>query len=584
MKKISKLLFLAIVALGVSFTACNNDNLPDGPDAKEGNTHVSVTLRLASNGSRAAHENNDQDFNFIGDWAGNDVYSSVTVYLVDGSSVTKRKFNVGTANGEYTQDGTILKPNAGSAIKTTAGIKTVYVVVNETAQVTAALNKTSVHEFEQAYKEVALLLTKESSEADDVTLASKIATVDGGKDAIVMTSVNAASIDVKANVSEDQTLSATAGSNDHALNSVTLEVERAAARALVTIEKTEFIIPDPNPNGASNLGTLKDITWALAQGEQSLFVQRKKDNPWEWATPNWDFVPGDGTAQYYSQAGDKYDYSGLFKTDDDARNHNGVVIPTKGAYTNSAEDVGAHSVLKGEFILPNTHLYATAPTIGDTNSSYQGGYKKGNTAYVLVRATFVPEATAFADGGTYTEGENFYVAEGKFFKSSQAAYDATGSTEITKYENGKVLYFAWVNPDNATQGNWYNSPVLRNNIYHIHITGFKNLGTNWNPLFPEDPKDYELVPNEDFDPNEPIGPDNEPFIPKDPSVDPKNPDPKPQPEPVVPADPDEDPILPEEPKNPIDPEDPLTTSETWMSVDVKVLPWKVHSYQVDLGI
>ena len=30
--------------------------------------------------------------------------------------------------------------------------------------------------------------------------------------------------------------------------------------------------------------------------------------------------------------------------------------------------------------------------------------------------------------------------------------------------------------------------------------------------------------------------------------------------------------------------DPLTTSETWMSVDVKVLPWKLHSYSVSPGI
>ncbi|NLD22965.1 MAG: hypothetical protein GX670_01875, partial [Bacteroidales bacterium] len=56
--------------------------------------------------------------------------------------------------------------------------------------------------------------------------------------------------------------------------------------------------------------------------------------------------------------------------------------------------------------------------------------------------------------------------------------------------------------------------------------------------------------------------------------DPNNPAPRPEPE-----DPDV-----EEPENPIDPEDPLTTDETYMSVDVTILPWLVHSYQVDLGI
>ena len=131
------------------------------------------------------------------------------------------------------------------------------------------------------------------------------------------------------------------------------------------------------------------------------------------------------------------------------------------------------------------------------------------------------------------------------------------------------MYYAWLNPDEKPD--WYNSPVLRNNIYHIHITGFKNLGTNWNPLFPEDPT-RELE-----DPTKPYDPVENPYKPKE------NPDPKPTPDPNGPQDPT-DPETPEEPKTPIDPEDPLTTPITYMSVDVTVLQWLVHSYNVDLGI
>ena len=209
--------------------------------------------------------------------------------------------------------------------------------------------------------------------------------------------------------------------------------------------------------------------------------------------------------------------------------------------------------LRGKFILPTTHEYAK----GDASN-----YKKGNTAYVLVRAKFTP--SAFADGTTYSAGDDFYLgANGKFFGTAKNAVDpekggVVGQT-AAKYVGGKVLYYAWVNPDEVPQ--WYNSPVIRNNIYHIHITGFKNLGTNWNPLFPEDPDNPTLVE----DPDNPSGPKI-----------PSNPDPKP----TKPTDPTD----PSEPENPIDPEDPLTTPETWMSVDVKVLPWKVHSYGVDLGI
>jgi len=115
------------------------------------------------------------------------------------------------------------------------------------------------------------------------------------------------------------------------------------------------------------------------------------------------------------------------------------------------------------------------------------------------------------------------------------------------------LYYAWANPDVVPD--WYNSPVIRNNVYHIHITGFKNLGTNWNPLFPEDPNGTTIT----------------------------NPDPKPIVTIPDPSDP-ENPIVIPEPENPINPKDPLTTLETWMSVDVTVLPWQLHSYNVELGI
>jgi hypothetical protein len=211
--------------------------------------------------------------------------------------------------------------------------------------------------------------------------------------------------------------------------------------------------------------------------------------------------------------------------------------------------------LDGKFILPNTHVYAPAPAAG---SEYTGGYRKGNTAYVLIRAKFTPEDAAYADQDTPNPDGTFYVgSDGKFYTSAQNAYDA-GNTEMSKYVEGKVLYYAWLNPDQIPY--WYNSPALRNNIYHIHITGFKTLGTNWNPLYPEDP-DAEGV----YDPENP-----------------NNPDPRPVPDEVT--TPEGGTITPGTPDSPIKPEDPLTLPETWMSVDVTVLPWLVHSYSVDLGL
>ena len=83
------------------------------------------------------------------------------------------------------------------------------------------------------------------------------------------------------------------------------------------------------------------------------------------------------------------------------------------------------------------------------------------------------------------------------------------------------------------------APAYRNNIYHISVTGFKSLGINWNPLYPEDP-------------------DN----PKD------NPDPKPK----------------GEPEPPYVPGDFNTPKETYLSVEINVIPWNVHSYEIQLTL
>ena len=69
----------------------------------------------------------------------------------------------------------------------------------------------------------------------------------------------------------------------------------------------------------------------------------------------------------------------------------------------------------------------------------------------------------------------------------------------------------------------------------------KRLSYNWNPLFPEDPN----------------------------TANPQNPDPKPG---------------PEEPEIPIDPVDPLTPEQTNMSVEVNVLQWTTHSYDIEFLI
>ena len=558
MKKLSKLFLMGLVTLGLGFTACNNDDI-DVPDQEKGNTHVSVALKL---GSGATNRGLPNDYNKVGEWAGKDKIEDITIYVSDMSSgsVVTHNFVVGE---DYEVDGNQLKPLESAAIKTTAGPKKVFVVVNATEdaldQIAAA--GTGANAFEAAYAAV-LKLKNSGTKHDPVeTSASKIAKVDAGDDVIMMTNVEPQEINVEPNVDKDATL---AGANR-----VNMEVERAVARVMVTTAATSYNVF--SADGETKIGEISNITWVLAQGENSLFIQRKDD----WATPNYGWVP-ETNAEYWDAtdgAYTKYDYSGLFENYDTDTQFGGTEVPTLGDYAAAnAGSIGESSVLDGKFVLPTTHEIET----GDAS-----GFKKGNTVYAMIRAKFTPGA--FADGGTYNEGDDFYLgANGKFYKTASAAYDPAGNgvtQKVTKYVGGKVIYYAWVNPDKIPE--WYNSPVLRNNIYHIHITGFKTIGTNWNPLFPEDPDNPTLIPNPKFDPEKPEGPDN-------PSKIPSNPDPKPEvkvtvPNPEDPEGPDID-VPVEEPENPIDPTDPLTTPETWMSVDVTVLPWLVHSYQVDLGI
>jgi len=597
MKRLSKLFLMGVIALGLGFTSCNNDDIGVEEQAK-GNTHVSVTLKLGKGLATRALPN---DYNEVGEWAGKDKINTVTIYVSDMSTVTAYNFAVGT---DYEIVGDLLKPLAPAAIRTTAGLKKVYVLVNATPQALALLAPaTSAGVFEAAYANV-LALANSGTEATVSTSASKIAVVDTDDDVIMMTNVEPQTINVAPNIDEDGTLGGA--------NRVNMQVERAVARVMVTTAKTSYNVP--SADGSTVIGSIADITWVLAQGENSLFIQRKTD----WATPNWGYIPTTD-AMYWDEAGDKYDYSGLFENYVPATKFGGTTVPTIADYS-TPELIGDQSILDGKFVLPTTHAVAA----GEASS-----FKKGNTVYAMIRAKFTPGK--FADGGTPATDGTFYLgADGKFYTTANAALDPTGTKvyqKVTKYEKGKVIYYAWANPDVIPA--WYNSPVLRNNIYHIHITGFKTIGTNWNPLYPEDPNDpnrVPYIPNEDydpytpwtpgtnepylpngnFDPEKPVGPDNIPYLPN-PGYDPNqptvpgdnspvspnpdytpgtNPDPKPFPEFTPNPDPENPgtPITPEEPENPIDPKDPLTTPETWMSVDVTVLPWLIHSYDVELGI
>lgn len=282
-------------------------------------------------------------------------------------------------------------------------------------------------------------------------------------------------------------------------NRISVQAERVASRVIVTSTASTDLLDDDGVK----VGTISNITYSVAQGTTKVYFSLQS-NYVTWGTT---YVPALGT--YTTDAPQYYDYADL-KT------------PTTVPARPTAGD--GYKSLPGKFLFENTH------TEGDVKTS---NYKKGNTAYVLVRAKFTPLESAIADGGVLTNG-TFYVGEtdGKIYSTKAAAQAAVQNQKVALYEGGKMLQYAWLNPDNIAKP--LNSPVVRNNIYHINISAFKKIGYNWNPL----------VPGTD------------------------NPDPKPG--------------NPDEPETPIDPLDPLSPEQTYMTVDISILNWTVHSYDIEL--
>lgn len=377
----------------------------------------------------------------------------------------------------------------------------------------------------------------------------------------------------------------------------------------------------------ATLGKVTGFTYVAAQGERKVnFLQEQTGtaaeltsndgtHSYRWNSPAYSFISTSG----YAVAGDpvaaaartKYDYAPLWQapTGTPSGALLGHPVPTNSALSLAVGDDKAQAIgelMEGDFLLPTTHrYYATAP-----NGTTENGYYKGNTAYVLIRSIFTPEkiivdqdptvapdATGPAANrpnrpATVQNEESFAGiatanrpkqlvrgANGKFYSTVFASQDPNyqgvngQSVEIfqaVKDNNGdiqgyKMLYFAWVNPDNVSTNKWYNSPVYRNNIYHIQLDGVTGTGTSYNPLVPADP-------------TKPSGstPDNPDQLTTPPTVNvPTTPGPQNPSTPVVP-------VTPTPTPTPVNPQNPLTPNKTFMAVKTTVLPWQVHGYKFKL--
>lgn len=532
----TKKLFLALLAPALmgGLMACNKQANSDlDPEAQStGDTYMSVTFTTANPNSARAAVKEDVSFNSIGEYIGRDDIKNVNVYVINlpEETVELKEFTTATVIDNPDGDNNT-KDFRTNAWKTTAGDKIIYVYVNiKGTDIETALNAaTSKTAFEKAAK-AAYALTK-----DGVVLEG-IAKVEGSdpnkKDIIAMAPIKPENLNVKAGVTKDE---AEKTPFAQAKNSVQVSVRRLVAQAAVTATAEEFSITENRGGAEKTLAKLTDLKWDAMQFEKTTYLTPKADgtNDAKLAefcmSPNFDFVTN-ATTNLYSSAKDKYEYRKF-----DLTKANAVSKFDRG--TDNKANIEAIVATPMKFITETTHQLG-GKLAADGGTAPFTGYREGNTTYVIVSAKITPDETAWADGqkDKYTANADLFfgVQDHKFYAEENVAKEANkpstaftdGRDNVVKYTGGRCYYVAWLNPNEKGAADKVTaSPILRNNIYHVNITAIKKLGYSGNPY----------NPNGD-DPQDPDGP-NKP-----------------------------------------NPENPLYKTETFMSTEVIVVNWGVHSY------
>ena len=351
-------------------------------------------------------------------------------------------------------------------------------------------------------------------------LASDLANSTASKDVIVMTNtVIPVSTPIEANVNE---AAARSGKNKISVN-----VERITSRGIVTVgtetQNQEVKVKDARGTDISKIKITK-VEYGVGQSNIAVYPIKVLD----FTTPN----SNTSTSVDWEGLNGKLDNSGL----------NELFVPQ--IITDKTEVLKALAAEESaKYILPLVH----------------GKYFKGNTTFFEVRAKFeVIGDLADTKAPQTEEQKNIYLGmqDGKFYADRNTALgmgealtkeqvdNGEYKQKVYTYVNNEMVYVMWLNPNNipgsgikATK-----SPVVRNQVYHAHIKRFKEIGVPYNPLNPTDPSKPEVDP-------------------KDPTK----------------------PVDPTEPVNPIDPIDPLQNEDTYLSVEISVLDWGVHSYESELG-
>ena len=487
---------LAAAALLLGLASCKSDRQDAALQNGQCDTYVGVSVRFPAPETRALPD----DHNKLGEWQGRDVIKKIKVYVATTSNgattISSDQFT--EANFGGINNG-ILAPNLAVEAKSGDKVK-IYVVINDVnSKVTSILDQkantpaTFDEEFKKAVATVAAI--------------ADVAKYDAEKDIVLMTNEKAPEdTTIAPNISKEDAIGGKA-------NRVEVRVSRVASRAIVTVDdqvkKTiEVKRSFTDAQGATTeqttaTVTVKDIAYQVTGSALQFNVLEDRTN-WKVAAPVYDFAPTSSTwATLATEAAGKMLFS-------DAEGYKAAIVKADNTLDNVKAALGEETFSK--FVLPVTHA--------------AGKYMKGNTTMFEIKATFtVDKIDGAAPTGTDAQTVYLGLSDGKFYSTLERAeamdVNATSTSEkkqsAKEYKNGEMYYYIWLNPNvdyNDLTKTISESPTVRNQVYHAHITGFGEMGV---------------------------------------------------------ADKDE-----------IDPDTPLETKKTHLSVQLRVLPWTIHSYTVNL--
>lgn len=485
----------AIVALTLGFASCSKkQDAPDNDGKQATDTYVGLTIKFP--GALAPRALPD-DYNKLGTWDGQDKIETLKVYIVtndatvNSSSYDLTKFGV---------SGNVLTPNI--AVRAKAGERvSAYVIINDKkAKFITEVDKLAPAEFKTQFA------TRVAEVAAITDIAETKVSGSANEDVIVMTNDMApVEKQIEANVNEATAIAGTQ-------NQLVVEVSRVASRGIVTyddqlqkelnikmsktvVEKDALgnIIKSETKEATTATVTISDIQYRVSGGAKKVFAMKNVESTGENGIKVVDAVytfDPFGTVTW-ANLYQKPEAAANFLFNQEESDFKNVLI----SEDNTAEKVKkalADEKANSQFILPVTHA--------------NGSYKKGNTTMFEIRVKFtaVNNTAVFPDAETFSlvPGATIYygVSDGFFYSTKEKAQMmdknymggavTSAKQQVKEYTNGYMYYYIWLNPNKpySSTEKITMSPTVRNQVYHAHISSFKELGlANKDEIKPEDP-------------------------------------------------------------------------------------------------